>query len=233
MSLVGILTSSFIAWIILAVVNAKFGLLNKVGLKIGQKMQFWGIIVCGALLTGFLGTALSGVGLPTHTGDTTGVDSFAIKDATWSQDAMVNNASDCDYYTDKDKTVTLYITDVNITDDQYLNATLVVDRVNSEKGGSIEIVCESLDFSKSGTVYNIVSKDSSDDIELTIAGGGKADGTRVSKNIDFAEADSSETVNILAKQDETAEDILSVKDSRVITCTVGGQSARIVAVAND
>ncbi len=237
MGFLAIFTTSFVAWIIIALINAKMGILNKYNVDFGiaKKHQFWLIVLIGGLATGFLGEALAGVGLTTVSADgeiVTG-DSFAVSDVTWADGVINDNDTGHDYYSDSDRTVTLYVDDGMVADNGQINATLTVDREQSKNAGSIEMSCTSPDFSKSGTIYNIISKDTDDDIELTIENGGKSIGNTVTKNVDYAEGDSTESVRVSYKMDESADDILSTKDSKTITCSIGDKTAKIIHVVNN
>lgn len=138
-----------------------------------------------------------------------------------------------DYFNADKDIVTYYMNDADLGDDYYYNYSAKLTRLNTKNAGSVEVRCTSKDFSKSGTHYNIVSKDTNDAIEMDINGENDCSGETCSGIADFAEGTSSATIVIAIKHDEAGEDQLVVKDAKTVSCVADGLSWKSIYVAND
>lgn len=230
MDIAGIFATSITAWLILGLALAYFK--NK--LPMGRAFKASHIVliclVIGLVQTGVWDKFANGGATASIAG---GSGNIVISDVTVADGAVNGNSTQFDFYNDDNTAVDFYVDDANVSDDNYINYSVTLERLDASKAGSVVVTCTSPDFSSSGTIYNPVSKTATDNIELYINGGGSSSGTTVTRSIAFSEADPEVVVGISWKHDEAAEDKLVVKEGKTITCTADGAAWSGRIIAND
>lgn len=157
----------------------------------------------------------------------------AVIDTVRLSAGVANSSTTIDTYSEDDTHVEFNLLDVTTIDDDYINVTATVTRNAISDDQLYTVTCTSEDFTKSGSTYNLVSRDSDDKLEMYFDGNSNRHEDSADYSFGFSEGTLTDTVVISFKVDESSQDAISTGSSKNVNCDFNGVPVEIEIRAAD
>jgi hypothetical protein len=147
--------------------------------------------------------------------------------------------TDDDYYDDNYHVLTFYLQDVDMEDNGNISFEVTAVREVTASAGAVQLVCDfNTRFEYDSVTENLINEDSDGTLEeaYTKIWSGKNVQTFEQKAtgwMEFAEGETTDTVIVSMRQEETTQDKMTEKDTLSIDCHAGGKAIEVIFVADN